>query len=46
MSRFGIGGREIMARFYAMIIIVKYGRKLVCHGLWWLTFSDEPNGFD
>ena len=43
--RFGTGGREVMARFYAMIIIVECRRKLVCPGLRWLTFSDEPNGF-
>ena len=44
-SRFGTGGREVTARFYAMIIIVECRRKLACPGLRWLTFSDEPNGF-
>ena len=44
-SHFGTGGREVVTRFYAMIIIVKCRRKLACPGLRWLTFSGESNGF-
>ena len=44
-SRFGTRGREVMARFYAMIIIVECRHKLACPGLQWLIFSNEPNRF-
>ena len=43
--RFGTGGREVMARFYALIIIVECRHKLAGPGLRWLIFSDEPNRF-
>ena len=31
--RFGTNGREVMAKFFAMIIIVKCRQKLACPGL-------------
>ena len=44
-SCFRLSGREFMARFYTMIIIVQCRSKLACPGLGWLTFSNGPNGF-
>ena len=43
--RFGTGGREVMARFYAIFIIVECRHNVACPVLRWLIFSDEPTGF-